>query len=183
LALAHYASLDPAEQGVRNVLAELESHLMRRYAEDVTSGFYQWGTMAAAVRLQATGDARFADFVRRQAVRFLDSKWFDEAKAFNTCAVVEGLEVAATVLRSRGDSPALVARLVARTRDEMEKNRKLQIPPGTERWPLGSTTYLVSPHLAKFAGAFVEGVSKPYTRIDFTGHCLSAMIKNLPSGA
>jgi hypothetical protein len=182
LALAHYASGHPTDQDIGKVLAELEGHLMQRYAERVTSGFYQWGTMAAAARLQATGEARFADFVRRQAEKFLDSRWLHDAKASNTCAAVEGLEVAAAVLRRRGDSPALVGRLEARTRDEMEKNRTLQIPSGTDRWPLGpATNYLVSPHFARFAGAFLEGLSKPYTRIDITGHCLSAMVKKLPS--
>src|SRR5207245_7523396 len=66
LTLAQYSRLHPADQNVREALPDLERYLMRRYADDVTTGFYQWGTMAAAVRLQATGDTRFAEFVRNQ---------------------------------------------------------------------------------------------------------------------
>ncbi len=37
--------------------------------------------------------------------------------------------------------------------------------------------YLASPRLPVYVGAFLAGVYRPYTRIDYTQHCLSAMIK------
>jgi len=72
---------------------------------------------------------------------------------------------------------ALTQRLRERIRNEMEKNRRLQISPRAERLQLGSDTYLTSPKLKEYAGAFLEGPFLPYARIDYTGHCLSTMVK------
>ena len=91
---------------------------------------------------------------------------------------MEGLVTAVRVLESAdAGSETLTQRLRERIRDEMKKNRRLQIPPGAERLQLGRDTYLTSPHLKDYAGAFLEGPFLPSVRIDYTGHCLSAMVK------
>jgi hypothetical protein len=41
----------------------------------------------------------------------------------------------------------------------------------------GQGVYLVSPKLRDFSGAFLEGRFRPYTRVDYTAHCVSAMVK------
>jgi len=42
---------------------------------------------------------------------------------------------------------------------------------------VGPDVYLVSPDFPRFAGAFLGSGSRVFTRIDITGHCLSAMLK------
>jgi len=60
-------------QEITSVLEDLEAYLMTRYANDVTTGFYQCGTMAAALRLEQTSDSRFLSFIRAQARTLLDA--------------------------------------------------------------------------------------------------------------
>jgi hypothetical protein len=59
----------------------------------------------------------------------------------------------------------------------METIRQLQIPPGASRMDFGEGIYLVSPRLRDFSGAFLEGRFRPFTRVDATAHCVSAMVK------
>jgi hypothetical protein len=59
----------------------------------------------------------------------------------------------------------------------MRKNYGYQILTSRGRIDVGQDAYLVSPRLEEFDGAFVHEQGRPYTRIDFTGHCLSAMVK------
>jgi len=81
---------------------------------------------------------------------------------------MEGLVTAVRVLESAdAGSEALTQRLRERIRDEMKKNRRLQIPPG-RAVQLGRDTYLTSPHLKDYAGAFLEGPFLPSVRIDYT---------------
>jgi hypothetical protein len=59
----------------------------------------------------------------------------------------------------------------------MLKNYEFQIPPNAGRLHLGNGVSVVSPWLEEFVGAFFHERYRPYTRIDFTGHCLSVMVK------
>jgi len=65
--------------------------------------------------------------------------------------------------------------VVARLNEEMEKNRALQIPPNGGRMVFGDGVQLISPRLRDFAGAFLVGRFRAYTRVDETAHCVSAM--------
>ena len=134
--------------------------------------------MAAARRLKTTADPRYVIFIRAQAQAYLDMRRSDQWRGYNTCAGIEGLATAARVLREgRDGDEALLERIQARVHEEMEKNRGLQIPPNATRMAFADGVYVSSPRLRDFSGAFLEGRYQPYTRIDHTMHCVSALIK------
>ncbi len=177
-ALAYYHDLFPRDERVGSLLRSLDTYLMARYASEVSTGFYQWGTMAAARRLKTTADPKYGTFIQAQAQTFLAAPRRDPWRGHNTCAAVEGLATAARVLRDgRVAGGALVERIQARVHEEMEKNRGLQIPPNATRMAFADGVYVSSPRLRDFSGAFLQGRFQPYTRIDDTLHCVSALIK------
>ena len=175
LALAHHERRRPADPVVASMLPELEARLMREQSAAFDTYFYQWGTMAAAVRWDSTRDSRFPAFIEQQAVSVLDEP--EEPEHYNTCAMVEGLATAARVLRDAGGRSALVRRIVARVEGEMRKNYALQIRPVRGRFAVAHGVSIVSPRLAEFDGAFLMESQRPYIRIDMTDHCISAMLK------
>lgn len=178
LALAYYHRVFPRDKRILSALETLETYLMTRYASEVTTGFYQWGAMAAALRLEQTSNPRFLSFIRAQAQTLLEAPRRDEWRGDSSCAHMEGLAVAARVLRAHQDGdPSLLGKVVARLTEEMKKNRELQIPPNEGRVAFGQGVQLISPKLRDFPGAFLVGRFRPYTRIDETAHCLSAMTK------
>jgi len=178
LALAYYNRLFPRDKSIVSTLDNLEAYLMTRYANDVTSGFYQWGTMAAALRLEQTSNPRFLSFIRAQAQALLEAPRRDEWRGDSSCAHMEGLAVAARVLRAHPDvDPPLLEKVLTRLNEEMEKNRQLQIPPNGGRIAFGKGVQLISPKLRDFSGAFLVGRFRAYTRVDETAHCVSAMTK------
>jgi len=177
-ALAYYNELFPRDDSVATLLERLDAYLMARYANDVKTGFYQWGTMAAARRLKVTANQKFVTFIRAQAEVYLGAPRRDQWRGNNTCSDIEGLATAAAVLRAHASADgALLERIEARLTEEMGTIRQLQIPPNTSRMDFGEGTHLVSPRLRDFAGAFLQGRFRPYTRVDATAHCVSAMIK------
>jgi hypothetical protein len=178
LALAYYNGVFPRDKSIVSTLENLEAYLMTRYANDVTTGFYQWGTMAAALRLEQTSSPRFLSFIRAQAQALLAAPRRDEWRGDSSCAHMEGLAVAARVLRAHQDvDPPLLEKVLARLNEEMEKNRRLQIPPSGGRIAFGKGVQLISPKLRDFSGAFLVGRFRAYTRVDETAHCVSAMTK------
>jgi hypothetical protein len=174
LALALYARVDPAEAPE---LAALDDYMMRHYEAAPRIEFFHWGMMSAAQRFAVTRDARLVTFARSQARRFLDAK--DEFPGDNNCAFVEGLAAAQNLLRRGGAAPddVLASEIHARIEFEMRKNLALQIQPDQDRIDLGAAGVLLSPHLARFAGAFLAGKDTPLARIDLTEHCLSALVE------
>ena len=70
-ALAYDNEVFPRDDSVARILESLDASLMTRYANDVKTGFYQWGTMAAARRLKATSNQKFVSFIRGQVQTFL----------------------------------------------------------------------------------------------------------------
>jgi hypothetical protein len=178
LALAYYNDLFPRDESVAAILESLDAYLMARYAGEVKTGFYQWGTMAAARRFKATSNQKFTTFIRAQTQAYLGVPRSDQWRGNNTCSDMEGLATAAAVLRAHGAADgALLERLEARMAEEMESIRRLQIPPDTSRMDFGEGVYLISPRLRDFPGAFLESRYRPYTRVDATGHCVSVMVK------
>ena len=178
LALAFYNGTFPEDEATAAMLPDLDDYLMEKYTGVPQIGFYHWGAMAAAVRFATTSDNRFADFAREQARQFLDDLRPEVHPGVNSCYSVEGLSAAAATLRASGHNDTyMINRIGARIRAEMKKNRALQILPGQQRLKLGGGAYLASPRLPVYVGAFLAGVNRPYTRIDYTQHCLAAMIK------
>ena len=60
---------------------------------------------------------------------------------------------------------------------EMTKNIAMQILPDQKVLQLVSGRSLIAPEIPRYAGAFINGLDRPDIRIDFTQHCLSALIK------
>jgi hypothetical protein len=176
LALAENARRYPGTEPAARLLPRLDAYLMTRYADDVASGFYQWGTMAAAVRFATTSDRRFLDFIAEQAAKLLQLL-ASEPSPPNSCALVEGFATALQILSRDRRYEAVVASIQRRVDTEMEKNHRLQLARDTRRITVADGTYLVSPHFGRFAGAFLAGQSRPFTRIDVTGHCLAALLR------
>ena len=94
----------------------------------------------------------------------------------NSCALVEGLAAGAAAMARAGRAGSPLHRtLRARIDAEMDKNRALQLQPARDRLALGDETYLVSPHLGTYAGAYLLGRYTPTVRVDVTHHCISAI--------
>lgn len=178
LALANYTRLFPADRATADIVARVDNYLMRNFAGRSDAIYYSWAVKAAAERHAANPNARYVEFIAQLTRTFLDSFHAQSASTENSCAHVEGLAAARRVLNSVTQPDRdLVRRLKQRIDREMTKNLALQILPGQTRIELGSGAYLSSPNVADYAGAFLAGRYQPYVRIDYTQHCLSAMIE------
>jgi hypothetical protein len=178
LAFAYYNRLFADDSATAAILAQVDDYMLRTYSTRPDSGFYSWGTKAAAQRLEATSDTKFSRFIAELAHTHLDSINASADSSENSCAEVEGLATAFQVLTSAAKPDRdLILRLRRRIDSEMAKNRLLQIQPGQTRIELGNGTHLSSPSVAEYAGAFLAGTHQPYVRIDTTEHCISALMQ------
>lgn len=179
LALALHAEMLPDLP--RPLLKRIDDEMIRTYAGQRSIGFFPWGMMAAASRLRATSESKFVDFIVQQADQILEATKAPFAEDYNTCSLVEGLTAAAGALQSLQSveriNTELTHRLTERINSEMVKNMALQIQPTQKRIDLGEGAYFVSGRLGDYAGAFIAGRHLPYTRIDYTEHCMSAIIE------
>jgi len=178
LALATYARLFPDDREVAGVVSRVDDFMLGTYGAKFNHDIYSWAMKAAAERFRATGDAKFARFIQAQTrLRLAETRPASEA-ADNSCAEVEGLVAALRVLTtSKFEDKALVPRLRQVVAAEMIKNNALQIQSGQDRIDLGHGAYLSSPVIAQHAGAFLAGAHQPYLRIDFTEHCICALLE------
>ncbi len=177
LTLAHYHALFPGDQRVHRVLRELDLYLIEHYGNNPDVAFFHWGAMAAAKRYETTKEPVFLDFAVRQTIDYLDNQRPKVKPHVNSCYAVEGLASVAAIIDGTEHARTLKTHLVERITAEMTKNLGLQIVRGQQQLRFRDDTQLHSHDLADFAGAFVNGLYRPQTRIDFTQHCLSAMIK------
>ncbi|GBF27734.1 hypothetical protein MnTg02_02793 [bacterium MnTg02] len=175
LALAYYQDTF-SDRETADALAKLDEYLIKKYTAEPEIGFFHWGVMAAAVRYSTTGSAKHVKFIEAQTKSFLDQlRPIPHPKA-NTCYALEGLLTAFVVLADRPESSALQARLKPRIALEVKKNLALQIRPGYKIQPrLGHNS--LAPIAADYVGAFLGRSYSDYTRIDYTQHCLSALVK------
>ena len=178
LALATYARLFPGDREVAGVVARVDGYMLSTYGAKFNHDIYSWAMKAAARRLLATGDAKFARFIQAQTkLRLAEARPASEA-ADNSCAKVEGLAAALRVLTASAvKDESLVRRLRQVIADEMVKNNALQIQAGQDRIDLGHGATLISPAIAEHAGAFLAGAHQPYLRVDFTEHCICALLE------
>lgn len=157
------------------MLQDVDDSLIGGYAEKYNIDFYQWGTMAAAARYADSKDAKFLNFIKDQTSAFLDHKRKPDSD--NNCASVEGMADALTTLVNAGQGNSdLSGRAREWIMQEMNKAEKLQIQPGQKELVF-SNARLVAPRLEEFAGSFLAGRDNITTQVDFTAHCVSAMIK------
>jgi hypothetical protein len=179
LALAHYAELEPDAPGLTPLLETLEARVMEKYLATPDNQFAHWGLMSAAQRLNHTGEQRYRDFIIAFARPYVESR-FDPATAAdregsNTCAALEGLAAAASALTRAGETE--VSAVLRQTLDrELPPNMLLQLPAGETRRAYGPDRFYEDPKLANFAGAFLNNAYALRTRLDFTQHCLSAIL-------
>ena len=178
LTLAYYARLFPDDRATAAIVAKVDDYLIRNYAARRNAIYYSWAMKAAAERHAAVSDAKFVEFVTRQTRTYLDSTRVGSDPTENSCAEVEGLAAAYRVLNSVAHPDRdLVRRLRQKIDYEMTKNRTLQIQAGQTSIDLGNHTFLSSPSVAEYAGAFLAGTHQPYVRIDYTEHCICALME------
>ncbi len=173
LALAFYRAtfdagwLDPQ-------LADVDRAMMTAYGKEPHIGFFHWGAMAAERRFRDTGREELKHFAQSQASHYLTNLRPNRSLNANTCYSLEGMIPALTLT---GPESELHAPLEARIEWEMRKIMTFQIQPGQTQLDLGDGIALTSPDLKTYAGAFIAGRRNPLTRIDYTQHCLSAILK------
>jgi hypothetical protein len=176
LALAEYHRAHPQDARVADELEDLDDALLSKYGNAADAQFYHWGAMAAAARYADTRDVKFLSFIKTQTTKFLDRRK-DRTDSFNNCASIEGMADALGALAAAGESGGEVYR---RARDwaaaEMKKAKQLQIQPGQQEL-LFPNARVVAPRMQEFAGDFRSGLYSADTQVDFTGHCVSAMVK------
>jgi len=181
--LAYYHELFPEDERVARALDDLESYVMDRYGREPDRNFYHWGAIAGAIRFRSGGDEHLSDFAAQQAETMLETAPPEKTRKQTTCSLIEGLAASIAVLRSSAERGALVSRMRERVGIELARNRALQIRPGQDRWELGGGALLKAPALGGYAGAFVAGPYRIYTRTDITQHCISALLKVRRLGA
>ncbi|MCR4301443.1 MAG: hypothetical protein NUV51_07515 [Sulfuricaulis sp.] len=175
LALAQYHRQFPQDKRIAEMLASVDDSLIKIYGSDFNINFYHWGTMAAAARYADSKEAKFLDFIKNQTSAFLDSK--QQLESYNDCASVEGVADALATLVSAGEGESeLSGRARAWIAREMIKTKEMQIKPGQKE--LVFTNARVSaPRLKEFTGSFLADRYELKTQVDYTSHCVSAMIK------
>ena len=181
LALAHYHRMFPDDEEVRRTLSEIDEIFMKRYGAEEKGGFFLWGLQAAATRY-ASGAGEALHRYALEKVRFyLDERRPKFRKNSMHCASMEGL--VAVLLALQSDDPinaeyrALEGRLRDRVEREMAKHLTFQIQPGQKKIHHREGVYLYAERLSKFAGAFLTSRTSNKTRVDFTWHCLSSLVK------
>lgn len=174
LALALYAEAYPQDAETAGVLGALDDYLLGRYANSPSRQFYHWGSMAAARRAAMSGERRFDDFLASLTGRYLARNVQLPDGTSNSCHVVEGLASFAGRAETLQGADSLNSKARERIVRLMAQNRQLQIHAGMklstapgERGARG---------LEEYSGGFLSSVEPPRMRLDFTGHCLNAML-------
>ncbi len=173
LALARYVRRFPDDLTAREMLARADEAMIARYTRTPELFFFHWGTMAAATRFATTREARFLDFVSMQGWLFVFALADDLSPDGNSCAAVEGLADGARALLAGGRaSDPGYAPIAAQAERRLATALSMQIVPGA-----AMSVDISDGDRERFAGAFLNGLDSPRTRIDATQHCLSAILK------
>ena len=176
LTLAEYHRAFPNDRRVSEFLAKVDTALMKKYGGEFRIAFFHWGTMAAAARYADTRDGKFLAFIKSQTRDFLDHRK-GRNDDHNDCAWVEGLADALGALLGAGEEDsALAGQIRTRIAAEMRKAVLLQVQPQQQDIVL-SQGRIFAPSMAHYAGCFRAGVQAASTQVDYTGHCVSAMLK------
>ena len=148
---------------------------MDKYTNEFDIGFFHWGVMAATERYLDTKQIEFIEFSEMLVSNFLQERSQVNPNT-NSCYMVEGL--AAFVLAAdrypEVYTSDIVDRVTQRVEKEMTKNLRTQITGTTIEF---SHSRVESDYLEVFAGGFRNGTYSLRTRIDYSQHCLSALLK------
>lgn len=175
LALAEYHRQFPQDRRVAETLASVDDSLIKIYGGEFKIDFFHWGVMAAAARYADSKEVKFLDFIKTQTSAFLDAK--QQLASYNDCASVEGMaDALATLVSAGGGAGELSGRARVWIAREMAKTEGLQIKPGQKELVFANAR-LVTPRLKEFTGSFLAGTYEPKTQVDYTSHCVSAMLK------
>ncbi len=181
LALAEYSAVFSEDKDTQKFLIELEDYLFELYGDGSRRQFFHWGMMAAIVRANEISDSRLDDFIHQLTKSYIDSKEGEELPTDNSCAAVEGLASYVSYMNShnRGQE-ALVLRARAYIARLMEINRRLQIGPHFIKiLPTGEAFAL---QLNNYQGAFIKSLQEPLMQVDYTQHCLNALLRIKSAG-
>lgn len=175
LALGVYAQMFPNDIVVQAILEQLETYLMTKYTKKFDISFFHWGLMATIKRYEPTQDQKFLTFATHQIQSFfkVQPKYRPHV---NACYSIEGLIPSYYYLKKRGQE-ALAKKIKERLDIELAKTKKFQVPKNAKSIKINKTTEIHSETLPSLSGGFINGDSRPQLRIDFTQHCLSALIK------
>jgi hypothetical protein len=176
LALAQYQVLFPDDAVAAAMLKTAEPHMIALYGTLPDIGFAHWGLLAAALRYGVTHDKRYLGFITTLARAHLTVLAPKMSRNANACSAVEGFSAAAVALIDGKAESDLVKALIKRSGAELKKSISMQIQPGQKQIPRDDKLTLDDPKIADFAGAFLNGRYTMKTRIDFTQHCLSALL-------
>lgn len=177
LALALAAQLFPDDERLADVLKAADRFMIDTYGPEPVAGFTHWGLMAAALRFETTGEARFADFLVQVSEILITKQRPSVRPSGNACSLVEGMAAAARVLHQADYAPDLVRRLTERSVAELANSIQMQVLPGDEAIDFGDGRRFVDPALSDVAGAFRNRRYDLKSRIDLTQHCLSGLLK------
>jgi hypothetical protein len=176
LALAHFERLFPGDPLVSDVLAKVDREFLVHYREHPDIGFMHWGLLAAGERYKSTGEEIFAQYAAHLAEHLLTELQPYFSPNSNACYLVEGLVAAAALLEHRSEFQSLLARLSTRIEAELVKALDLQLMLGQTQIDFGIGRFFYDESLSAHAGAFLNGRFFLRSRIDFTQHCLAALI-------
>lgn len=173
LALATYNKYYPNNKRVKNLLKKLDPYMMSRYSKKLDKGFFHWGLMSASKRYEATKNSKFLKFGIQQAKLYFDYRP-KAVENLNSCYFAEGIGSLLIQMEKANINKDFQKDLKARLEDEMKKNRSFQIASDTI---IMNGIKLKSKTIKNHKGGFRNGLYRPQSRIDFTQHCISAMIK------
>lgn len=181
LALAEYNIAFPDDKEAQRFLRELEDYLFVVYGDGAKSKFFHWGMMAAVVRANQVDDARLDDVIQHLAQGFLNGKEAQAIPTENSCATIEGLATYVAYMnnRNRGQEP-LPGRARTYVGHAMATNRQLQVGPRLASFLPAGQTY--AEPLAHYQGAFIESLLHPRMQVDYTQHCLNALLRMRQAG-
>lgn len=181
LAIAEYSRIFPEDDNANQILLELDKYILQKYGDGGNSRFYHWGTMAAVVRSDMSQDGRFDDFIYRLTEHYLNTEEQKEYPIVNRCSAVEGLATFVAFMNNRGlrtDPLVLRARkFIALT---MAANRQLQVDAKFAASLANGEKHLSA--LDRYQGAFVKSLDDPVMRVDYTQHCINAMLRMYKAG-
>lgn len=175
LALGLYREMFPKDMTVYAVLDPLENYLMEKYTQKFDISFFHWGLMAAIQRYENTKDQRFLVFATHQIESFFKAQPHSKPHV-NACYSIEGLIPSYYYLKQNGQKN-LSQKIKERLDIELDKTKKFQIPKEAKSIKINDETEIHSKKLPSLSGGFLNGGSRPQLRIDFTQHCLSALVK------
>lgn len=176
LALTEYLNYDPNNRAVKAAVEKLEKYLLKKHTDSPTVQIFHWAMQAAAKRYQQTKNPNLRDFMIHQIKWLFEKRYPKHRPHMNGCFVAEGL---VPVYKTLDEDPLFAVhaeKVRQRVVDVMNDVADLQIKEGQQQLAFDAGVTLNVPYLPDYAGAFIAGKHRPTIRVDFTQHCLSAML-------